>query len=588
MDHTDGRFRLRSAFNLLLPLVLCMVVGLLIATLPHVFAWRSSGHADWVADHDDRYYLAVASQAYFDHPARLADPLRASDGPSLYKPLPLLPGVMLARLLDLGPLAIGLIWRAMAGLTIGAAWFLLFWILLRKPWLAAALALVLLCDGGVIERLPVLPQTKIAAKVALGRDNGMFEGRPFLHPEWRVSTPGLTMPYLLAFVAGLACFAELPTRKRAVVLGVTFGLLFHVYFYYWTAAGFALAMLALIDRRRFSFYLIAMTIGGAIGLPSLLPDFALKQRTGSDWLTRSDKFVTIGRFDELLVSPEVVVVFVVLLVWILFRRRQLLGVWLLGAAGFVLTNQQIITRLQIENFHWTYVSGPVLAFLLVMLVATELQTFAQRFQMQTWAAVALGGLVLLNASTGLWLRWQEAARTQTSRDNAVALEDYRERLQQSGSIRLAPNTGVAGDPTFVSFATIIENTRPLSGYIALLSPTVSNDEWDERVALDGILTGFSRPQFAEIERESLAVNRWGPWVRDPVLFEERVDARMRAFDRVRGDVSAFLDRFGVRYVALPTRNDSRHLGAGWARVESGRTWNIWERVGKPSEEKLSP
>ncbi|MGH2031959.1 hypothetical protein, partial [Acinetobacter baumannii] len=86
--------------------------------LPHLLWWPRLGAPVWIADWDDLgYYLAVGSQAYHDHPARLADPSHIA-GPrdiNIYPRLLLVPGIVGARVLGLGPLGVGLAWRTLAG-----------------------------------------------------------------------------------------------------------------------------------------------------------------------------------------------------------------------------------------------------------------------------------------------------------------------------------------------------------------------------------------------------------------------------------------------------------------------------------------
>ena len=50
-------------------------------------------------------------------------------------------------------------------------------------------------------------------------------------------------------------------------------------------------------------------------------------------------------------------------------HRELILPWSLAASGLFLMNHQVITGLQIENFHWSYVAGPCLSLLIGLLVA---------------------------------------------------------------------------------------------------------------------------------------------------------------------------------------------------------------------------
>ena len=50
----------------------------------------------WIGNGDELFMLALGSQAYFNHPLYLSDPVLVSGGVSLFRQLPLLPGVWLA------------------------------------------------------------------------------------------------------------------------------------------------------------------------------------------------------------------------------------------------------------------------------------------------------------------------------------------------------------------------------------------------------------------------------------------------------------------------------------------------------------
>ena len=118
----------------------CVSAGVLIAALPHLVAWTTTGRADYVSSFDDKYYLAIGSQAYFNHPWFLADPAQVTGGDNIYHPLPLLPGIWAAKLLGLGPLGVGLMWRVLAGASVGPGWYLVFRQKVSHPGVAASLA----------------------------------------------------------------------------------------------------------------------------------------------------------------------------------------------------------------------------------------------------------------------------------------------------------------------------------------------------------------------------------------------------------------------------------------------------------------
>jgi hypothetical protein len=265
--------------------------------------------------------------------------------------LPVLPGIWAAKLLDLGPMGVGMMWRILSGATVGLAWYLLLRLKVPRPVVAMSLSLILLSDPGLIQGTPLIRLVKRAVMIASLPGGSSIGPGDWIHLEWRSITPATTMVYLIAMIWAVLRARESPTRNRIFIAGLIFGLQFHVYFYYWTAAGLALLLaLALDDGHRRTYFHVAW-IGGLIGLPTIVSDVLLKQRRPDDWLLRIDKFVPIGRFGALVLPKEILLLALLGLVFVLARRRDLIFVWALGLAGLLLENHQVVTRLQLDNFH---------------------------------------------------------------------------------------------------------------------------------------------------------------------------------------------------------------------------------------------
>ena len=109
----------------------------------------------------------------------------------------------------------------------------------------------------------------------------------------------VTMAYLLFNLWLVTRARQTPTRRSLVLSGVSFGLLFHVYPYFWTTAAAALVLAFLIDQGHRRVYLWTGLIGGLIGSYRIFWDMMLKRGTPPDWLIRSDKFVHLDRFTDL-------------------------------------------------------------------------------------------------------------------------------------------------------------------------------------------------------------------------------------------------------------------------------------------------
>jgi hypothetical protein len=148
----------------------------------------------------------------------------------------------------------------------------------------------------------------------------------------------------------------------------------------------------------------------------------------------------------------------------------------------------------------------------------------------------------------------------------------------SGTTRFAPNTVVAGDRDFVDYAAILSNLRPLSGWSAYNSASITDAELDDRTGLNAVILGLDRASFEAAERGEIESIRMGSWLRDRSLLPGRVAARVAAFDRALADLSTALDRFAVRYVGLPRGDRPKYLAWGWNLIAKGSTWEVWERT----------
>ena len=556
--------------------IACIAAGVLIATLPHFIAWTRIGRPYYVASPDDRFYLAIASQAFFNHPFTIADPIFVGKQPTVFRPTQFLPGVWAAKFLGLDPLGIGLMCRVFAGSTIGLGWYLLFRQWLRGPWVAAPLSLMLLGDTGLTHGTPLLRLGLDTMIILLRTNEAYFHAGHWIHLEWRSVNPAMTMVYLLGLIWAVTRALKSPSRGRIALSGVSFGLLFYVYFYYWTAAGLALLIAMILDAGNRRLYFHVGWIGGLIGLPAVVSDFLLKRDLPAvtDYLHRNDKFVIIGRFNELELSKDMMVIIILGLAWVLIRRRELIFVWALGAAGIILENNQLLTRLQFDNYHWEYVWGPAYSFYVAVAVADEL---GQRLNWRASVCACIGAVGLSAFGVGLWIRSVEATGS-VAVAAAHTIMDYRSEFHSGRESLLAPNTVAAGDPGFVDFAAILDNLRPLAGWSAYNSCVVTDAELDEREALNELLRGVDRAAFESSQPREFVRYKMGPWYRDRSLIAGRVAARLAAYDRAQADLSFVLDRFGIRYVGLLTGTRPEYLATGWSLIATGPTWEVWERT----------
>jgi hypothetical protein len=589
-------------------IALCLAFGVVISTLPHWLWWPELGEPTWIADQDELCYLAIGADSYHHHPLRLGDPAVRGSRINPYRPLPMVPGTAVAKALGAGPMAVGLIWRAMAGAALALGFYAVARGFLGNSWLAAAVSVFLMADGGLLEIRPVVRHLQaVADLLSHGRESWFLSWKPQLLPQWRMLTPALNFPFLLLHIWLVARARANPSRGRLIASGLGYGLLFHVYFYYWSAATAALALAWVLDAGHRRVYAWTGVIGVLIGLPSLVGDYLTKRSTSPDWLIRTDKFLPIPHLAELTLPKIAPLALLATLPLAWKYRRDLLHLWCLGLAGLLLVNHQVVTGLQIENFHFAaYVSHPCLTLLVVLGVALLIRQATRLRPAWPWLAAGLA----LYAALGLGLRGVEGRASpdpryllatyrryvdQRSRPDASPMErgavvagdvdlgEFADRktLESIASGEADPAGAEAGDFAgkvgFQDFAQILEDQLPLYDYIVRISPAVTTPELDERLALSVYLLGRDRSGFEKALDPWLRLN-WGPWRRDPALRAARAADLMEAYDRVAADPARFLDRYGVRYLALPAgRRPPGDPSQGWRPFQAGPTWDLWVR-----------
>jgi hypothetical protein len=558
-----------------------VAAGILLFTLPDLIWWQRTGRLVWVSDPDDKLYLAVASQAYHNHPFFLSDPARAEGGVALYSWLPCVPGILLARLFDLGPVGIGLAWRILAATTIPLGWYLLVRRSIGPGPLAPAVVVLLTADFGSMFGRPLVRHADLLGRL-LRQDPSWLQG--FFRPpgmQWRVVTPGLIFVYYAAFLALLVRAREAPSRRRTVAAGLAFGLLFYVYFYYWTAVTLGLLLAALLDTGRRRLYVHVGGLGWLLGLPVLVSGFRMRG-WAAEALMRFDLFLSVARGNVLSYSVPETALFAVCTAWILLRRRDLLPLGAVAASGWVLVNHQVITGLETQNDHWRlHVVGPTLTMIEVLIVLGWCTRLAGQAR---WTAqrvlIVLSGVEL---ATGLAFRAVEATDAEAPLRQMTAERCYRRQRRARRAVRLEPNAVVAGNEVFVDWAMILDNQRMLYSDFAIRhSLTVGHDEWNDRAALNGYLRGLGRDAFTAEQRLRIERDFWGPWHRSASWRSRLLAERMAAYDAVTADPEAALDRFRVRYSALlPGRIPPRRGTRGWSLRQAGRYWWVWERRAGP-------
>jgi hypothetical protein len=593
----------------------CAAIGVFFIALPPAIAWLRTGDPMWFADYNEfGLYFPMAGSTLAKGLFFLADPVAVGASPTSFPTIQFAAGILPVRWLGVGPQYLGLFWRMFAGATIGAS---LYWLVSRlrgavnraaaSPWsksfgpseplVTALLTVFLMVDFGVISCNLVIRQGVVAIEALGAYGRGGFGCPGSYSDQWRLITPGLSWIYLFIFAGTLVQAHDDPRPgnrwRRRLAAGLALGLLFHAYFYFWTAGTLALGLAWILsetnDRRREYFH--QAWIGALIGLPALISDAWVKLKvaggtaaTNDDWLHRIDKFQPIAHFSEILVPKAAIFLAVLTGIWVGRRQRALLPVWLLAISGLLLLNSQVVTGLQLDNFHYFYVFGPLLS-LLAALTALDLLEKQRRGQWIRGLALAF---LALEFSIALGVRFLESTRCWESRNFRRAYDAYRSEVQPSGAPpALERGSIVGGDQSFVNLATALSLARPLSGSMIIVSPLVRDREWNARIAANAFLRGLSRAEFAREQKTVVEVIEWGKWARDAGLKADLLEERLADFDRIAADPIPILRELGVRYVALdagtpaPTYLTSASAAAGdvrgplWHRIRLGPTWQVW-------------
>jgi|GEM_PF-957660 len=560
----------------LIALFLAAVIGTILSIIPHILWFFKTGTPEWFADSDDLLYLAYSAFAYYNHPLYLSDPVLMYGGSTMYPWLQLIPGVIITKLLGINPIYINIVWRIWSGISIPIGWYLLTRLYLKNVWMAFLSTTILITDIGVHSCWLIYRHFTTVTNIALGRNGDIFLTYPSLYYNWRIITPGLSLGYLLLHLWLTHLALIKPSRKRVGLAVVSFGLLFYVYFYFWTCVALALFISILLDAKNRKVYLNIGIFGSLLGLPQLISNILIKANSNKDWLPRTDNFISIHHFSELLLPSLALILVFITFFWVILRRKDLIYLWSLGISGLLLSNHQVITGLQIQNFHWIYCYGPAIS-LLVMLMFNELISLLH-IKKRT---LIFTGLALLSVylSTGIWLRSLEATQTKESVGWTTSYHKYiHQRLDRSDVI-LKPRAVVAGDEQFLTFAIISENQRPLSGYTVNLSPAIDNSEWDDRITLNNYLKGIDRTTFLTQQNSDLSNSTWGPWIRDKNKLAERINSRLKYFDQIVSDPNAAVKKFQVRYVILQQNQQKpEYLNTNWKLLQNGPYWRIWENT----------
>ena len=296
----------------------------------------------------------------------------------------------------------------------------------------------------------------------------------------------------------------------------------------------------------------------------------------------------VPRLSRLEIPKTSLIALVVTGFWVWGRRRDLIFPWLLALSGIALLNHQVITGREMQNFHYRMAYNPMIMLVVLALVAEKLNRVLDRGGL---AAVVLALVVALHYSAGVVIRRAEATRSISVAQTMNSYVEFKRQTGSAGAPLMARGAMVAGDLRFLEMAVLLTRVRPLDGYNVYISPYIADPELDSRTALNAYLLGLDRSEFARRQRTYLEDGMgygWGPWVTDRHVLEEKLSRQLAAFDAVSENLKSSLDRFQVRYLALPSGDRLRDDDPGWTLLQEGPTWDIWERGGHLLHGRAAP
>ncbi len=572
-----------------------MLVGLILAIMPHLVWFVQSGSTDYLANIDDNFYLLVARLPFYgENSLRGPFSTPAEAIPSLYSWTMFVPLAKLAHCLGLtSPLEIGVLWRAVGGPLLGLSMFVLFRRILASTRFPAAFALgcatICLSDDGAIEGRSLVQMALYVPHLLRGTvPPRNLEGLAI----YRVVTPLLNVPLLILLAASVLGPKD-RSHWRLMTLGMLcLALCVYLYFYFWTAAVVALVgfigssllrwRLAgesearqghLVDART-----AALVLAGGLALGS--PQILANSRTFADpgfspMMERMLRGRPMAPGDparsRYLVRPWIWVKLVpgALAVFGL-GMGQLEAVWWLTASAYALTNSAIVTGLEFENFHWLFVCELFGEVLILGMIVLGIERWCPPRRRALWALAVVP--LLFFGFAAVW-RGHHALTSPETLANAHALKTLRPLrpdLDDLGPDRVLAGPAAARVALLWSRSGLLYH-QPNTGITELYS----NREVNERHALNAWLQGLDVEQYRPLARSPSYEH--GIASTPPELTAEGVARdRIALFREIDRDPTPFLDRYHPDVLLLPRDAPDPERGGPWKLIQRTPDWSLWE------------
>jgi hypothetical protein len=187
--------------------------------------------------------------------------------------------------------------------------------------------------------------------------------------QWRIIDPPVGMPFLLLQVFFVSAAVERPQSGSVpLAAGISTALLFYVWFYYWSAAVAALAIGFVLDRSARRAYATILGIGLGAGAPAIIEGLITKPLLDPQALHRIGFFAPVPRLAFFLLPKAGLIALFVTGAWI-WRKLTRDGLWCLALAALALSNNHIISGLDLRAGHWRIMWGTGLSILVFVMAA---------------------------------------------------------------------------------------------------------------------------------------------------------------------------------------------------------------------------
>ena len=553
-----------------------LIGGFLVATWPHLKSLFQTGDYFWIADNDELgLYLPVINYAFNNGLWSLEDPSSFSRQAMGYYPwLQFIPFTLMAKLFGFSQNIFGFMWRIWGAISIPIlSYFVLIKIFSSKR-IAAAGAALFLFDSGIHYSFYLLKQLKTVFLIFTGSAEHLIGGKPSLFPQWRIITPSISLAFLLLFFLAFYHYKKEKCTKSLVFCCISYGLLFYTYFYFWTGIGLALILSIFLDwKNRISYFVIGAA-GFFIGLPDIISKFNFKQNFPVDWQLRTDTFLPIDHFSEYLLPIKAVLVILVSGIFVFKSNKKMIFMWAIAISSIILSNHQVLTGLQIQNFHFGYLRYPACLILFIFifkeLIADKLANLISPYY-------SLAGLTYLFMtfmfSSALYIRNFEISY---SKEPVEKTKIAKQVISNKGQLSFLSNKVITGNENLVFSMVSFIGAKPLMNYLTIFNPSITNDEIDKRSALKYFVSGVASNQIKTRSQEVLLSSAWGPWTRSNEVLAEKVNNQVLAYNNIASSDFNELKKFRLQYYVQAIDELPPSPINAWTLVKSYSFGQVWQ------------